>query len=606
MTRPSRLLIGCCLVAVVAASIVLTRQAYSGAYIFAGEANGVTIVTHPLGYLGSGTTLSISVGIDPTSANAASMSTSVQNIVNTINGLNPTTANLVTGGSNNIPTSFFDFESVALHELGHSMGLAHVNAASESGLSGSDQNYTKATDGIDNSFNLGIGGDGVRGSSDDIRGDDVNLFWFRMSDNNPFTIAPTVDSSTYSRNTASLPGGHTFAANGDRTVSGILGVPNTESIMQQGTGSDEAQRTLTHDDAATLRYGMAGLDETAGTSDDYTFTLTFAGMDAGADIVLDFDNTETGFAVATISGAFLGAHVRITSTGIFFNSGFNWFFNDVSNSCSFGITPTSVSIASGATSNTVAVTAGTGCAWTAVSNDAWITVTGGAGGTGNGTVNYSVAANGTGSQRVGTVTIAGETFTVTQAAACSFAISPTSVTVAAAGTSSTVAVTAGSGCAWTATSNDAWITVTSGATGTGDGTVGHSVAANTAAARTGTITIAGQTFTVTQAGGFTDYPLVAGTSTIKAVHFTELRTRINALRVGCSLSNFAFTDATLTAGSTTIQAVHVTELRTALGQAYVGCGQSAPTFTDATLTAGSTVIKAVHIAELRAAVIALE
>ena len=132
------------------------------------------------------------------------------------------------------------------------------------------------------------------------------------------------------------------------------------------------------------------------------------------------------------------------------------------------------------------------------------------------------------------------------------------------------------------------------------------MATNTATERTGTITIAGQTFTVTQAGGFTDYPLVAGTSTIKVVHITELRTRINTLRVGCGLSNFAFTDSTLTAGSTTIQAVHVTELRTALGQAYVACGQTAPTYTDATLTAGSTVIKAVHIAELRAAVIALE
>ena len=50
MTRPSRLLIGCCVVAVVAASILLTRQAYSGAYIFAGETNGLDVITHPLGY----------------------------------------------------------------------------------------------------------------------------------------------------------------------------------------------------------------------------------------------------------------------------------------------------------------------------------------------------------------------------------------------------------------------------------------------------------------------------------------------------------------------------------------------------------------------------
>ena len=64
--------------------------------------------------------------------------------------------------------------------------------------------------------------------------------------------------------------------------------------------------------------------------------------------------------------------------------------------------------------------------------------------------------------------------------------------------SGTVAVTTAAGCAWTAVSNNSFITVTSGATGSGNGTVGFSVAANTGAARTGTLTIAGQTFTVTQ------------------------------------------------------------------------------------------------------------
>ena len=70
------------------------------------------------------------------------------------------------------------------------------------------------------------------------------------------------------------------------------------------------------------------------------------------------------------------------------------------------------------TSNTgtVSVTAAAGsCAWTAVSNTSWIDVTGGASGVGNGTVTYSVAANTTGVERAGTMTIAGATFTVTQA-----------------------------------------------------------------------------------------------------------------------------------------------------------------------------------------------
>jgi hypothetical protein len=49
-------------------------------------------------------------------------------------------------------------------------------------------------------------------------------------------------------------------------------------------------------------------------------------------------------------------------------------------------------------------------------------------------------------------------------------------------------------------SNDSFITLTSGNSGSGNGTVNYSVAANPGAARTGTMTIAGHTFTVTQDG----------------------------------------------------------------------------------------------------------
>ena len=114
----------------------------------------------------------------------------------------------------------------------------------------------------------------------------------------------------------------------------------------------------------------------------------------------------------------------------------------------------------------------------------------------------SVAANPAGTARTGTVTVAGQTFTVNQvAAACgAFTISPASqANVAAAGASLSVGVTGTAGCAFSATSNASWITVTSGGDGTGSGTVALSVAANPAGtARTGTVTVAGQTFTVNQ------------------------------------------------------------------------------------------------------------
>lgn len=85
---------------------------------------------------------------------------------------------------------------------------------------------------------------------------------------------------------------------------------------------------------------------------------------------------------------------------------------------------------------------------------------------------------------------------------CTYTVSPTSRSFTHTGGSGTVAVTASSSqCAWTAVSNAAWLTVTSGGSGAGTGSVGYAVAANTTTAqRTGTITIAGKTFTVTQDG----------------------------------------------------------------------------------------------------------
>ena len=82
---------------------------------------------------------------------------------------------------------------------------------------------------------------------------------------------------------------------------------------------------------------------------------------------------------------------------------------------------------------------------------------------------------------------------------CTFTISPTSSTIAAAGEfNRQINVLTQNGCAWMAQSNDNWLTVTGGATGSGNGTVTYSAAANSGAQRTGTITVAGQTFTVNQ------------------------------------------------------------------------------------------------------------
>ncbi len=170
--------------------------------------------------------------------------------------------------------------------------------------------------------------------------------------------------------------------------------------------------------------------------------------------------------------------------------------------CTYTLTPTSKNFPSSGGFDSVAVSANTGCAWTASSNAAWITITSGSSGSGNGTVAYNVSQNTATTQRTGTMTIAGQTFTVTQdaAASCTFALSPTSKQFQSSGGSGSVNITTTSDCNWTAAGNVAWITITSNTSGSGNATVNYSVAENTSAARTGTMTIAGQTFTVTQSG----------------------------------------------------------------------------------------------------------
>ncbi len=111
------------------------------------------------------------------------------------------------------------------------------------------------------------------------------------------------------------------------------------------------------------------------------------------------------------SGYFRIAYSQISSVVEF---GY-WTIRYTGSSCSYSITPPSQSLSRTAGSGSVTVTTQSGCAWTAASNAGWITVSSGATGTGNGTVNYSVTQNTGAKSRTGTLTIAGKTFNVTQA-----------------------------------------------------------------------------------------------------------------------------------------------------------------------------------------------
>jgi len=139
--------------------------------------------------------------------------------------------------------------------------------------------------------------------------------------------------------------------------------------------------------------------------------------------------------------------------------------------------------------------------WTASANDSWLHL--GAtnqSGMGSATIVFSYDAN-PGDTRSGTLTIAGQTLTVMQQPLPYFLGTTALWEGPAAGTDSVVLAISPETDTWTATANDAWLHLSvANQSGTGSTNVVFSFDANPYATRAGTITIAGKTLTVTQAG----------------------------------------------------------------------------------------------------------
>ena len=143
---------------------------------------------------------------------------------------------------------------------------------------------------------------------------------------------------------------------------------------------------------------------------------------------------------------------------------------------------------------------------------------------------------------------------------------------------------------------------------------GHAITATPVAIGTATVQVtatdpgglgATQSFIVRVIAPFTDHPIQPGVTPVRAVHFTELRTRIDVLRDEAALQRFNWTDSVLRPGVTTVRLTHLLELRQALTQAYVAWARQPPRWTDLPAS-GTNAIRALHLMELRAAVMALE
>jgi hypothetical protein len=306
----------------------------------------------------------------------------------------------------------------------------------------------------------------------------------------PWTAASNVPWATVSQGTGSGPGNVQIAveATSGPPRSGTVVVAGQVVTITQGASCSFNVSPLNQSFAAQGGSGSATIEAPSGcawnvSADVQWITLTTATSGSG--------NGAFGFAVDPLSGPARTGTISVAGTKITITQG---------SGCSVSIGPTSANVPASGGTGSVSVTAGAGCAWTASSNAAWLTVTAGASGSGNGTVQYSASST-TSSTRSGVLTIGGQTFTVNQASGCSISLSPSGASVPASGAKNNVSVNAGAGCPWSASSGVPWMSIASGGSGSGNGTVAYTVDVTTGPARSGALTIGGQTFTVSQASG---------------------------------------------------------------------------------------------------------
>ena len=149
----------------------------------------------------------------------------------------------------------------------------------------------------------------------------------------------------------------------------------------------------------------------------------YVGTDLGVFVSLDggqnWARETTGFSNVVVE-SLSAINTNGVTTLFAFTHGRGAFKVTIPASCAT-VSPASQAFFSPGNSGSVTVTknlsATAPCDWNAVSNSSFITIDSGASGNGNGSVNFTVAQNTTGAARVGTLTVAGRTVTITQDAA---------------------------------------------------------------------------------------------------------------------------------------------------------------------------------------------
>jgi hypothetical protein len=176
-----------------------------------------------------------------------------------------------------------------------------------------------------------------------------------------------------------------------------------------------------------------------------------------------------------------------------------------------GSAPTSFTADGG--TGTLAITTTRDCTWSVATSASWVAIANTTG-QGEASVPYTVSSNPVPVPRAAEISVSDATLQVSQAPApCRFSMSPTTGSVGAAGGAFTVQLSTLAGCAWTATTDASWLTITSGASGSASGPIVVSAGGNTGAARTAHVIAAEAAFTMTQSAASGPAPAPTPTPT---------------------------------------------------------------------------------------------
>lgn len=334
------------------------------------------------------------------------------------------------------------------------------------------------------------------------------------------------------------------SANTSGARSSALSIGGKTVTIQQQAAATGCSYTLA---PASLSSVAAGGTQSVGVTTDAACTWTASSSLSWATIVTPTATTSakgTGAAqvkFAANTGAARSGTITVAGKTVLVSQ-------SAATSCSYAVMPTSLTAVAGGSTLSVSITAAAGCSWTASSSLSWVTFPSGSSGSGNATLQIKVAAN-TGAGRSGTITVAGKTVTINQpTAACAFTVSPTTLNSSSSGGVLSISVSTSTGCGWTATSGLSWALISSGSAGSGNGTVQVKVTANTGLARSGTITVAGKTVTISQADGVCSYSVSPTSASISKAGGT-LSFQVTAT-AGCSwTAKSASPWATVTSGA---------------------------------------------------------